>query len=131
VTRYLPEGLLRLKRLGVALYDQAAQLLWDGAGQSIALRGQSVRVLEALLDAQGALLDKDELISTVWGKTIVGDDSLVQCIKEIRQALGESAFSICFAWAKFNYPRDLQTPRGAVFCDRPSSICRGWAALGD
>jgi TolB-like protein len=83
-----------MKKLGNTLFDEAAQLLRDGSGKKIALRSQSIQVLVALFKAQGALCTKDELIKAVWGKTIVGDDSLVQCIKEIRQALGDTAHEI-------------------------------------
>jgi TolB-like protein len=83
-----------MKKLGTAMFDETAQLLSDGSGNTIALRGQSLRVLDILLKAQGEILLKEELFKAVWGKTVVGDDSLVHCIKEIRQALGDSAHQI-------------------------------------
>ena len=33
---------------------------------------------------------KEELFEAVWGKVVVTDDSLVQCVGEIRQALGDT-----------------------------------------
>jgi DNA-binding winged helix-turn-helix (wHTH) protein len=87
-------------RVGRALYDRDARTLRTEAGAGIALRPQSVRVLECLIDARGRLLGKRELLSTVWGPRCVTDDSLVQCVREIRVAIGDRP------------PRLLQTVRG-------------------
>jgi TolB-like protein/Tfp pilus assembly protein PilF len=37
----------------------------------------------------GRLISKDELLREVWRDAVVTEDSLVQCVKEIRQALGQ------------------------------------------
>ncbi|YCI06336.1 winged helix-turn-helix domain-containing protein (plasmid) [Ensifer sp. D2-11] len=44
-----------------------------------------------LLENPGRVVDKEELIAAVWPKTIVTDDSLSQCLKDIRVALGSAA----------------------------------------
>ena len=56
----------------------------DGAQ---ALRPQTARVLALLAERAGTLVTKAELIDRVWAETHVTDDSLVQCISEIRKAL--------------------------------------------
>ncbi len=51
-------------QIGSAFFDRAAQTLRSTEGSvPIALRAQSMRVLELLLDADGAMLSKDELAS--------------------------------------------------------------------
>ena len=55
---------------------------------SVPLRPKSFDVLLYLVRNRGRLVTKDELFENVWANVIVTDNSLVQCIKEIRQALG-------------------------------------------
>jgi DNA-binding winged helix-turn-helix (wHTH) protein/tetratricopeptide (TPR) repeat protein len=77
-------------QIGSALFDRAAQRLQSSEGSvPIALRAQSMRVLELLLDADGAMLSKDQLVEAVWGRVAVTDGSLVQCVREIRLAIGD------------------------------------------
>lgn len=57
-------------------------------GQVRRLRPQSAAVFSHLLDQQGQMVTHDQLIQAVWGDTIVTDNSLAQCISEIRAALG-------------------------------------------
>jgi TolB-like protein len=54
------------------------------------LRAQSCEVLQVLMRASGQTVSKEQLLQQVWGRRAVSDDSLVQCIKEIRQTLGDS-----------------------------------------
>ena len=52
------------------------------------LRAQSARVLAVLAERRGEIVGKDELHAAVWGDIAVTEDSLVQCIGDIRRALG-------------------------------------------
>lgn len=52
------------------------------------LRPQTARILGILVAHNGELVTKDALMRTVWADTHVTDDSLVQCVSEIRRALG-------------------------------------------
>jgi TolB-like protein/DNA-binding winged helix-turn-helix (wHTH) protein/predicted Zn-dependent protease len=56
--------------------------------QEIALRPKSFAVLAYLVARAGRLVTRDELLSAVWADTVVIDDSLTQCIGDIRRALG-------------------------------------------
>jgi TolB-like protein len=78
-------------QLGSTVFDRSAQMLRDSAGAKIALRAQTLRVLECLVEANKAVVTKDHLVRQVWGSVAVTDDSLVQCIGEIRSAIGDSA----------------------------------------
>ena len=55
------------------------------------LRPQTYEVLRYLVENDGRLIGKDELIRTVWQGRAVTDGSLGKCIEEIRDALGPSA----------------------------------------
>lgn len=57
--------------------------------EEIPLRPKSLDVLRYLAENSGRLISKDELIKAVWPNIFVTDDSLVQCIKDCRDALGD------------------------------------------
>ena len=59
-------------------------------GVTIELRPKSLSVLHYLVSHPQRPVGKDELLDAVWGKVVVTEDSLVQCIREIRQALGDT-----------------------------------------
>jgi DNA-binding winged helix-turn-helix (wHTH) protein/TolB-like protein/Flp pilus assembly protein TadD len=58
------------------------------------LRPKSFDVLKYLTQNHGRLVSKDELIEAVWRETAVTDDSLVQCLKDIRRALDDDTHQI-------------------------------------
>jgi TolB-like protein/DNA-binding winged helix-turn-helix (wHTH) protein/Flp pilus assembly protein TadD len=60
-------------------------LLRDGA--EVHLRPKSFQVLEYLVRNPGRLVTRRELMDAVWGEAAVTDDSLTQCVIEIRRAL--------------------------------------------
>ena len=59
--------------------------------QEIKLRPKSFAALSYLVAHGGRLISKDELIEAVWPGTAVTDNSLVQCLKEVREALGDNS----------------------------------------
>ena len=73
------------------VFDPARQELSRQDGQPIALTPKSLALLRYLLAHPGRVLAKDELIGALWGAVIVTDDSLVQCVKDLRGALGDRA----------------------------------------
>jgi adenylate cyclase len=81
-------------QLGSTVFDLSAQMLRDSMGAKIALRAQSARVLECLVQAKGALVTKEQLFKAVWANVAVTDDSLVQCIREIRTAIGDPQHAV-------------------------------------
>jgi len=60
-------------------------------GGAIALRPKAEALLRHLLAAPGRLFSRDDLIAAVWPSAVVTDDSLVQCVGELRHALGDHA----------------------------------------
>src|SRR6267142_6418230 len=57
--------------------------------QEIKLRPKPFEALKYLVENPGRLISKGELIQTIWPDTAVTDDSLVQCLREVRRALGD------------------------------------------
>jgi len=68
--------------------DSAQGYLKRG-GREQYLRQQSFHVLLYLLERRQRLITKEELIENFWHDTAVTDNALVQCIAEIRKALGD------------------------------------------
>lgn len=64
--------------------------LRNGAGD-VLLRPKSLALLTYFLEHPGRIIDKNELIDVVWPNVAVSDDSLSQCLKDIRSVLGPSA----------------------------------------
>lgn len=58
-------------------------------GVEVELRSQSFDVLDYLARNAGRVVSKDELIGAVWDRKPANEDSLVQCIADIRRALGD------------------------------------------
>jgi adenylate cyclase len=57
--------------------------------REIELRPKSFEVLRYLVENPGRLISKDELIKAVWQNVIVTDESLTQCVSEVRLAIGD------------------------------------------
>jgi len=70
--------------------DIGAGLLRNGSGE-IALRPKSFALLIYFIENAGRVLSKDQLIAAIWPDVTVSDDSLTQCITDIRRALGDKA----------------------------------------
>ncbi len=58
-------------------------------GQAVPLRPKAVDVLLMLLSAPRRVITKDKLLQQVWHDVTVSEDSLTQCIHEIRAAIGD------------------------------------------
>ncbi|XSC44643.1 winged helix-turn-helix domain-containing protein [Bradyrhizobium sp. RDT10] len=58
-------------------------------GNTIRLRPKSLEILRLLAGNAGRVLSKQQLMEAVWPNVHVGEDSLFQCIREIRTALGD------------------------------------------
>lgn len=58
-------------------------------GASIALRPKAFDLLALFAANAGRVLGKDEILDTVWDGVTVTEDSLTQCVSELRHALGE------------------------------------------
>ena len=65
-----------------------AELTREGA--PVALRPKTFSLLKHLVTQAGRAVSKEELLDKVWPGLAVTDDSLSQCIAELRAALGDS-----------------------------------------
>jgi TolB-like protein len=90
-------------------------------GQPLALRPQAMEVLCYLARNPGRPVSKEELFQEIWPGISVTDDSLVQCIGDIRAVLGDDDHRIIKT-----VPRRGYLFAGPIACDRsqdsPSTI---------
>ena len=64
------------------------------AGREVKLRPKVFDALHYLVENRGRLVPKDELIQALWPEAFVTDDSLVQCMVELRRALDDRSQEI-------------------------------------
>lgn len=76
--------------IGPLTLDLAQGRLFSSGGE-VALRPKAFRMLGMLAQSGGRIVPKDELLSGIWPDVIVSEDSLTQCVHELRQALGPAA----------------------------------------
>jgi DNA-binding winged helix-turn-helix (wHTH) protein len=79
----------QLEIAGLTL-DLRREELRDDAGKRIELRNRSFGVLRQLATNAGRMVTKHELLDMNWPGVTVTEDSLTQCISEIRRALGDA-----------------------------------------
>lgn len=70
-------------------FDLHLQVLVGPDGRTIALRPQSSDVLRLLVANAGRVVSKQEIIDAVWAGQAVSDDSVYQCISEIRRTIDD------------------------------------------
>lgn len=69
--------------------DVANRLLFQN-GQALSLTPKTVETLIALVRSKGELLNKDELLKTIWPDRIVDEGNLTQNIYLLRKTLGKA-----------------------------------------
>ncbi len=77
--------------------------LRDDSDAPVTLRAQVLAVLGLLARKVDRVVTKDELMQAVWPGVVVTEDSLVQCIKDLRRALKDEARSIIQTLPKQGY----------------------------
>src|SRR5256885_8404021 len=109
-------------QFGSFAIDLSRQILRLG-DRDLALRPQSFDVLRYLAERAGTVVSKDQLIEAVWDRRPASDDSVMQCIKDIRQALGDGAHDTIKTVPKRGYLFAAEITRtAAVRIARPAPI---------
>ena len=81
-------------RLGRFIFDRETGRLGGDDDATLELRHQSKQVLLRLAKTPNELVTKQVFFDDVWGGMHVSEDSLVQCIADIRQAIQDTDKSI-------------------------------------
>jgi TolB-like protein/DNA-binding winged helix-turn-helix (wHTH) protein/Flp pilus assembly protein TadD len=111
-------------QLGSGQFDAVSgELTLDG--RTTRLRPRTAALLSYLITHAGRVIGKDELLRAIWPKVVVTEDSIVQCVKEIRRALGHGRQD----WIR-TVPREgyaLVAP-AAIPTDAPPKSAARWSA---
>nr|WP_255575160.1 winged helix-turn-helix domain-containing protein [Caldovatus aquaticus] len=83
----------------------------DAAGREATLRPKSAEVLRFLAENAGRVVSREALMSAVWPNVFVTDDSITQCITEIRRALGPEATRLLRTFPRRGYLLDVAVTR--------------------
>ena len=92
-------------RFGAFTLDPGRASLSGPSGE-LPLRPKAYDVLLYLVEHRGRVVSKDELMGAVWPNVFVTENSLVQCVSDIRAALGEEGPSILKTVARRGYMFD-------------------------
>lgn len=106
-------------RLGEYIYDLNRKTLLDENGVVVPLRAQSNDALAELARRPGEIVARDDLIAAIWPDLHVTDDSLSQCIADIRRALGDNERRLVQTFSKRGYR--LATQAAPIHISVPSS----------
>jgi DNA-binding winged helix-turn-helix (wHTH) protein len=115
--------------IGGAVVDLVAGRVRAPDGTETELRGQSAGVLRVLAARRGETVTKDELHQAVWGDIAVTEDSLVQCVTDIRRALGDARVEVQTLRGRgYRLAADLAATPPARWW-RPSALLAGAVTL--
>jgi TolB-like protein/DNA-binding winged helix-turn-helix (wHTH) protein len=91
------------------LDESRGALLRDG--EEIPLRRQAYDMLVLLVEHQGELVSKDFLMDAIWSDAVVTENSITQCLKEIRRAIGDQDLSMIRTIPRRGYIFELPVER--------------------
>jgi DNA-binding winged helix-turn-helix (wHTH) protein/TolB-like protein/Tfp pilus assembly protein PilF len=118
--RYSSERRRRQYRIGEFTLDLDEGFL-RRATEEIALRPKTLEVLTYLVQRPGCLVTKNELIETVWPDTAITDNSLAQCLSELRKALGDEDQQVIRTVARRGYIFAAPVSTPAIEMPRPEA----------
>ena len=82
--RQVGESIVSLGELRIDIFSKT---VWKESGEAVNLSKRSWDLLYLLLKNRGRLVTKEQMLSYVWGDSIVGDDVIRFYIKELRKIL--------------------------------------------
>ena len=110
--------------LGDFRYDAETGFLQNTADDIINLRPQSAQILAILARQLGQVVLKQDLLDEVWPNISVTEDSLVQCISDIRKAIEDKSRTVLRTVPKRGY---MLVAAEAVFSSSPAAPAQSLA----
>ncbi|MFC5608133.1 winged helix-turn-helix domain-containing tetratricopeptide repeat protein [Variovorax soli] len=93
-------------------FDPAREQLRRG-GALVPLSPKPTALLRYFLRNPGRLISKQELMESIWGDVVVTDDSLVQCVGELRSRLGAQGAELITTHPRRGYMFEALVVRAA------------------
>ena len=105
-------------QLGDVTFEPTTRTLTDKDGHHAQLRNKSKEVLACLLKTPNQTVTKAEILDSVWSDVTVSDESLVQCVADIRRIIGNDARKILETVPRegyrINLPEQAAKPKRAT-----------------
>ena len=76
-------------RFGHCTLDDGRGVLLAPNGTETLLRPKTLELLRLFLRNPGRVVGRSEILDAVWPGLFVSDDSITQCVVELRRAMGE------------------------------------------
>jgi adenylate cyclase len=111
--------------------DLTRGILSNAKGEELPLRRKSFDLLRLLIVNRGRLLDRDTIGQAIWSDVTVTDDSITQCVKDIRRALGDREQRILKTMRRRGYIFDanIAAQENLLLRDKPSIAVLPFANL--
>src|SRR4051812_10871543 len=101
-------------RFGGFAFDPVRGVLRQPSGAETVLRPKSPGLLYHLARHAGQVVGRDALLDAVWPDVSVTDDSITQCVTEIRRALGAEGAALLRTLPKRGYLLDTAVTTDAA-----------------
>ena len=108
----LPEHTNKIALPGF-VFDLEHLELHDSSGARVTMRPRTLAVLNCLARKADHVVTKDELMRAAWPDVVLTDDSLVQCVGELRRALKDDERSVLRTEPRRGYRLVAQGDTGA------------------
>jgi TolB-like protein/DNA-binding winged helix-turn-helix (wHTH) protein/Flp pilus assembly protein TadD len=109
--------------------DSGERLLWKD-GQPVALPPKVFATLLALVENAPHIVEKDDLLKTIWPDTFVEESNLSQNVFSLRKVLGEPECIENIPRRGYRFIAPVHGPEEAVVQDRPAARQKvRWAGL--
>ena len=108
---------------GFVLDVRRGSLLTAARRGASRFRRQSFELLRLLVENAGRLLDRDTINRVIWPDVAVTDDSITQCVRDIRRAIGDDTQRILKTVPRRGYLFDVVHRRTI---HRPPRLCQVW-----
>ena len=112
-TRSATWGGILIRFAGFELDDERAELR-RADGTATKLRPKAFEMLRLFAANSGRVIGKQELMEAVWPNVHVGEDSLFQCIRELRGALGDEQRQMIRLVSGQGYVFDVDVSAAAI-----------------
>ena len=103
---------MEMLRFGNVLLDVDRAVLRDSNGAEVALRPKSLDLLLMLARHPGRVLSRDELFDAVWPDVTVTEDSIAQCVRDVRRAIGDREGRVLRTIVKRGYCLEVEVQSG-------------------
>ncbi len=90
-------------KLGQALYTLRRGDLFDSDDQLVPMRAKPARMMALLISEPGRIFSRDEIAHEVWPNVVASDESISQCVSELRRSLNDHEHVVVKTYPKRGY----------------------------